>query len=204
MISTFFESITFLLILLNPFLVVVYLNDVMREVSTVTFLRVLIRAGIISASVFSLFSLMGGRLFTNILHADFASFQIFGGIIFLLIGLQFVFRGNSAIEGLRGESAYIAGAIAMPIMIGPGTISAAVWVGDRLPGMLAIVANFTAVAIMISVMMLLKLLHDYVRPRREPLIERYYEITGRITALVVGTIAIEMIMQGLENWSGVH
>jgi small neutral amino acid transporter SnatA (MarC family) len=41
-----------------------------------------------------------------------------------------------------------------------------------------------------------------VRPRREPLIQRYIEIAGRITALYIGTVAIEMIMQGIRAWLG--
>jgi hypothetical protein len=34
-------------------------------------------------------------------------------------------------------------------------------------------------------------------------LERYVEIAGRVMALVVGTFAIEMIMRGLETWSGI-
>ena len=63
---------------------------------------------------------------------EFVFFQIFGGIVFLLIGLQFVFRGPNAIEILRGEPDYLAGAFAMPVLIGPGTLSASVVVGNRL------------------------------------------------------------------------
>jgi multiple antibiotic resistance protein len=32
------------------------------------------------------------------------------------------------------------------------------------------------------------------------MLERYIEVAGRITALVVGTFALEMIMQGAEGW----
>ena len=59
-----------------------------------------------------------------------------------------------------------------------------------------------AVAVTILVIVLLKRLHDFVRPRNEKLIERYIEVMGRVTALVVGTFSIEMIMQGLAAWSG--
>jgi small neutral amino acid transporter SnatA (MarC family) len=31
-------------------------------------------------------------------------------------------------------------------------------------------------------------------------VERYIEATGRITALVVGTFAVEMILSGLNGW----
>jgi len=45
----------------------------------------------------------------------------------------------------------------------------------------------------------LKMVHDFARPRREVLIKRYIEIAGRITALVVGTVSVEMIMQGVRT-----
>jgi small neutral amino acid transporter SnatA (MarC family) len=133
-------------------------------------------------------------------QAEFASFQIFGGIIFLLIGLQFVFRGPLAIEILRGESDHLAGAIAMPVLIGPGTISASIIIGKRHDPLQACAAVFSAVVVCIMVMVILKAAHDFVRPKREPLIDRYIEITGRITALFVGTVSVEMIMQGLRTW----
>ena len=51
------------------------------------------------------------------MQAEFASFQIFGGVVFLLIGLQFVFRGPAAIEILNGKSEHLAGAIAMSVLL---------------------------------------------------------------------------------------
>lgn len=196
----FVKSSTFLLLLLNPFLVVVYLIDVVEKMSSGQFAAVMARASIISIGVFSTFAVLGDVVFASIIHAEFASFQIFGGIIFLLIGIQFVFKGNTAIEGLRGESTHIAGAIAMPIMIGPGTISASVVAGKNLAPWPAVLAVATAVVISVLVIVILKKVHDYVRPRNSRLVERYIEVAGRITALFVGTISVEMIMQGMSVW----
>ncbi|MDZ7722811.1 MAG: hypothetical protein U5R06_08350 [candidate division KSB1 bacterium] len=64
----------------------------------------------------------------------------------------------------------------------------------------AIVSAFIAVFLCIGTLLLLKKLHDYVKLRNEKLIERYIEVAGRITALVVGTFSIEMIMQGVRTW----
>lgn len=196
----FFRSTTLLLVLLNPFLVIVYLVDIVQKIDRARFYSVLIRAGVISAFVFCTFAILGDAVFSGIMQAQFASFQIFGGIIFLLIGTQFVFRGPAAIEILRGESKHIAGAIAMPVLIGPGTISASVVIGKRLEPLPACAAIVFALIVCLAVIALLKALHDHVRRRREELIERYIEIAGRITALFVGTIAIEMIMQGIRTW----
>ncbi len=194
------ESATLLLALLNPFLLVVYLVGPMKRLDRAQFQQVLIRAGIIAGAVFCAFAVLGDAIFTNVLQADFASFQIFGGIVFVLIGLQFVFKGPAAIEILQGEAAHISGAIAMPVLIGPGTISASVIIGKRLDPLLACSVVLIAVFVSLLIVLLLKTLHDYVLPRREALIERYIEVFGRISALYVGTVAIEMIMRGAETW----
>lgn len=195
-----FRSLALLLVLLNPFLVIIYLVDVVQKLDRKKFFYVLFRASIIASAVFCCFAILGDAIFSDFVNAEFASFQIFGGIIFLLIGLQFVFKGPNAIELLRGESEHLAGAIAMPILIGPGTISAAVLIGKRHDPVTACLVIVSAVFISTILIFLLKLLHDYVKPRKEPLIERYIEIAGRITALVVGTISIEMIMKGIQAW----
>lgn len=199
--TDFIKSTTLLLTLLNPFLVIIYLVDVVQKLKRKQFHRVLVRAALIAITVFSSFAIVGDTIFTGLMQVEFASFQIFGGIIFLLIGIQFVFRGPAAIEFLRGESNHIAGSIAMPVLIGPGTISASIVIGKRHDPLLACSIVVIAVVICLLVIAILKFLHDLVHPTREALIERYIEIAGRITALYVGTVAIDMIMQGLRTWA---
>ena len=197
----FIKSFLLLLMLLNPFLLIIYLVDLVQEMDFHAFLKVLIRASCISSAVFITFALLGDLIFEKLLQANFASFQIFGGIVFLTIGLQFVFKGPDAIKNLRGKPEHIAGAIAMPIMIGPGTVSASILAGRELPPVWAITSILLAIALVVAIMIGLKKVHDIVRTRNEPLIERYVEVAGRIVALVVGTYAIEMIMQGASVWA---
>lgn len=196
----FLNAVALLLALLNPFLVVTYLFDVIQKLDRATFRRVLVRAALIGGLVFCLFALAGSAVFSQVFQTQFASFQIFGGIVFLLIGLQFVFRGPTAIEMLRGESEHLSGAIAMPVLIGPGTLSASVVIGERLPKAWACGAIVTAMVISISTILVLKYLHDHVRKSREALVERYIAVAGRVTALYVGTVSIDMIMSGLLTW----
>ncbi len=195
------RSFGLMLVLLNPFLVIVYLVDVVSKLERRQFIRVLIRAGIISAIVFCGFALLGDAVFSTLVQAHFASFQIFGGVVFLIIGLQFVFKGPTAIEMLRGESKHLAGSIAMPVLIGPGTISASIIIGERHSFGIACATIIAAVVISVLVMLAMKAVHDYVLPRNEDLVDRYIAIAGRITALFVGTISIEMIMTGLLAWA---
>lgn len=197
----YIQSATLLLILLNPFLVIIYLVDMVEKLGQKEFARVLIRAGLIATAVFCCFAVLGDAIFSRIVHAEFASFQIFGGVVLLLIGLQFVFRGPTAIEVLRGESEHLAGAIAMPVLIGPGTISASVILGNRHEPLAACIVAAAAVTTSITLMLVLKAGHDYVRPRNARLVQRYMEVAGRITALYVGTVSVDMIMQGVRTWA---
>ena len=198
--SELLRSTLLLLVLLNPFLVIVYLIDIVQKLDQKQFRQVLFRAGIIASLAFCSFAILGDAIFTNLFQVEFASFQIFGGVIFLLIGVQFIFKGPGAIEILRGESKHIAGAIAMPVLIGPGTISASVVIGKRSDVLLACIAVILAVFLCLLTIIILKYIHDKVRTKNEELVQRYFDIAGRITALFVGTVAIEMIMNGIKTW----
>jgi len=194
------QSSSLLLALLNPFLVIVYLIDPVQKLSHKRFRQVLVGAGTIATAVFCCFAIVGEVIFSNLFRAQFASFQIFGGVIFLLIGIQFVFQGPTAIALLRGDSKNLASSIAMPVLIGPGTISASVLMGRQYPPLIACAAVVCAVAISVGIVILLKGLHDVVRPQREPLVEQYIEVMGRVAALYAGTVAVDMIMQGIRSW----
>jgi multiple antibiotic resistance protein len=189
-----------LFVLLNPFLLAIYLLNLVRDLDLRTFVRVVSAGAFIAAAVFFPFAWLGDRIFTNVLQARFAAFLVFGGIVFLIIGLRFVFEGPQAIEMLSGPPARLAGAIAMPFMVGPGTVNAAVLAGSRMHLFSACVAIAAALAATVAILILLKLLHDWARGRSASVVERYVSIAGRISALVVGTLAVEMIFQGIEQW----
>jgi len=198
----FVRTTLLMFLLLNPFLLIVYLLDLVRDLDKKTFSVTLIRAGIISFGVFVAFCTLGNLLFERILQAKFASFQVFGGVIFLIIGIRFVFMGDDALATLRGNPKHLAGAVAMPIMIGPGTVSASVLAGRRLDTLPAILSILVAITSSVLLMLALKWAHDYLRPRNTELVERYVEIAGKVAAMVVGTFSIEMIFQGIKSWYG--
>lgn len=191
-------SLTMLMILLlNPFLIIIYLIDLVQETDLKQFSKIIFRASLISMIIFIVFAFAGDYIFANILQIRFSSFLIFGGLIFLFIGIKFVFHGNKAIEMLRGAPEHITGAIVMPIMIGPGTISASVICGKQLKGIYILFPIIISIIIFSSILIILKVTHDSVKSKNEKLVERYIEITGRVTALVIGSYAIEMISDGV-------
>lgn len=198
--NQFIDSIVLLAVLFNPFLMSAYLHNVMSELSAGIFFSVLLRAFLISGMVFCLFAVGGDQLFTQILQVRFAAFLVFGGIVFLIIALRYMVSGAKMIEVLRGPPEHLAGSLAMPFMIGPGTVSASVLIGSRLTLLMAFLAIACALVISCVFLMVAKLLYDYVKTRNEAIVQRYLEISGRVAALLVGTIAVDMIMRGIDLW----
>jgi len=196
----FIKSLTLFLVLFNPFLMSIYLQDLIQELDQRTFFRVLVRASMISGAVFILFAWGGEAIFTNVLQVEFASFLIFGGVVIFLIAVQMMFSGSEAIRRLRGGNpAHISGSIAMPFMIGPGTISASVVTGKILVWPLVPAAIVLSLLLTVAMLVFLKLGFDRIRLSKADLLERYIDIAGRAGALLTGTIGVHMVMQGIRQ-----
>ncbi|MGF1492072.1 MAG: MarC family protein [Microcoleaceae cyanobacterium] len=194
----FIRSSIFLFVLLNPFLMSIYLIRLIQELQIDVFADVLIRGAAISAIVFVLFAWTGDIIFTQILQVGLESFLIFGGIIFLVIGLQFFFNGDQAIGRLRGDVKNLPVTIALPYMVGPGTISASILLGSRLSLVLSALSIVLTLTSAVMGILILKLVHDLVKQRKEAIVDRYVDIAGRTSALIIGTFAIDLILKGIN------
>lgn len=198
--SAYVSTFTLLLVILNPFALSVYLFEVLREHSFKLIAAMLLRALAIAGVVLSAFAVGGERMLTDLLHVRFFAFQVFGGIVFLIIGLKFILEGSQTVSLLRGEPAHLVGTVAMPFLIGPGTISAAALAGVKHDAGIGVVIVFSALAATGIVLMLLKLFFDRLKDRNAALLERYAEIAGRVSGFLAGSISIEMIATGIESW----
>ncbi len=194
------QTVTLLLVLLNPFALSVYLFEILREHPVKRIAGLLIRAAVIAGVVFFCFAIAGERLLTDLLHVRFFTFQIFGGVIFLLIGVKFVMQGASALTLIRGEPEQLAGTVAMPFLIGPGTISASALAGVRLGPVVAFASIAGALLVTVGLLLGLKLGFDQIRQRNALLLERYAEAAGRVSGVIAGTMSLEMIASGVEGW----
>jgi len=196
----FFESTSLLMVLLNPFLMSIYLLDLIETLEDRVFISTLVRGASIASVVFCAFAVGGDAIFSDVLQVRFASFLIFGGILFLQIGLRFALQGTSTLVQLRGAPEHIAGSIAMPFMVGPGTVSASVLAGARLPIAWALAAVTLAMFVIVCGLILLKLVHTRIKQHHAGLLDRYVDVVGRACALLIGTIAIDMILTGVDLW----
>ena len=196
--DVFIKSSWLLYMLLYPFLMSVYLSGLINNFDKASFSMIMRRAHLIALGVFGACGLAGEKLFLTVFNVRFSSFLIFGGIVFLLIGIKSVFQGTTALIETRGEPAHISGAAAMPFMIGPGTVSASIMAGEHQNWIMTLLAITAALTLSFLSILLFKYLLDAVRRHNESLLQRYMEITGKIIALFTGTYAIEMIVKGSE------
>ncbi|MDH5751443.1 MAG: MarC family protein [Deltaproteobacteria bacterium] len=198
--SLFFKSTILFFILLNPFLMSIYLLEIIQGVSRIDFAKILTRATVISILTFSLFVVGGDAVFTELFQVRFESFQIFGGLIFLFIGLKYVFEGSEAIRLIRGDAAHIAGSVAMPFMIGPGTIWASVLSGNTLGPTMGLLSMAVGVITAVCGLFAFKIVYDRMLTRNHSLFERYVDVIGRVSSLWIGAISVQMILSGFKGW----
>ena len=198
-LEDFLKPTALLAVLLNPFLMSIYLLDMIESLDPATFGRTVARGSLIASIAFALFALGGDAIFSDVLQVRFASFLIFGGILFLLIGLRLAQSGPRALGELRGPPEHLAGSVAMPFMIGPGTVSASVLIGARLPPLWALLSIACAMIATLLGLVVVKAVHSRVRDRQAHLVERYVDIVARASALLVGTIAVDMVLSGLSR-----
>ena len=195
--SPYIQTFILFFSLLNPFLMSVYMIGLIRHAETKSFNKGLIQGALIAYIAFILFAWGGEAIFNKYLNVRFESFQIFGGLIFLVIGYRFVFQGADTIGEMRGAPEHLAGTIAMPFMIGPGTISAAVVTGMKMNLLAAAAVIGLTLFVTCSILILMKFSHDHLRYKHSKHIDRYFDIVGRLAALLIGTIAVDMIVTGV-------
>ena len=199
MSSPFISTFILFFSLLNPFLMSIYMIGLIRHTDTKVFNKALIQGGLIAYVVFLLFAWGGEAIFNRYLNVKFESFLIFGGLIFLVIGYRYVFQGADTIGEMRGAPEHLAGTVAMPFMIGPGTISAAVVTGMSMSLVEAAIVIALVLFLTCSVLIAMKFSHDHLRYKHAKYIDRYFDIVGRLAALLIGTIAVDMIVNGVTR-----
>jgi multiple antibiotic resistance protein len=193
------SSILPFLAILNPFALCLYLAGVMDDLESGVFVKVLLRASVISLIVFWIFALVGEPLLVEFLSVRPEALRIFGGIVFFIIAYNYVTRGYKATEILRGSLEELPSAIALPFMIGAGTITEAILLGKRQGPYLAMFLLFFGLFTGFMVVIGFKLAKDSLKGERERVFIRYVNILSRINGLLIGAISTDMVISGIKT-----
>jgi len=187
------------LAILNPFALRLYLAGVMDDLESRIFVKVLFWASLISLVVFWVSAIMGEPLLVEFVGVRPEALRIFGGIIFFVIAYNYVTRGYRATEVLRGSLEELPSAIALPFMIGAGTITEAILLGKRHGPYLSMFLLFLGLCVCFIVVVGFKLVKDCLKGEREKVFERYVNILSRINGLLIGAISADMVVSGIRK-----
>ncbi len=195
-----FSYVLAFLVMLNPFALFVYVKNVREELPDSDYYRVLIKANIQSFIIYSIFAVTGGFLFYHVFRINFESFRIFGGIVLFALGLVIIIQGRKSVITLKGNLDDIASEVAIPFIVGPGSITVSIIIGNEFPTpfdigiiALAMIINFYVVYIL-SVMRK-RLLHDSARKNFDKKLGLYLRLNG----FFIGSIGVNMIITGINN-----
>jgi multiple antibiotic resistance protein len=191
------ESFVRFVAILNPFALCLYLTSVMDELASNQFAKVLLRACIISLTVFWFFGLTGESLLIAVLNIRPEALRVFGGAVFFVVAYNYIVKGARAAQILRGSLDELPSAIAVPFMIGAGTITQAILVGKNCSAIGTIVVLFVRVLLSFFVVLAFKFLKERITGDRERVFERYVNILTRLNGLLIGAISTEMIVSGI-------
>ena len=197
--NNFIQETLFLVTIINPIGIFMYLAPVRQNLSERDFLRVLFKATIISLSINLIFTFGGEWMFRTMLKIDFNSFRIFGGIVLLSISLMSIIHGGRALINIRGSLDDLASEIAMPFMTGVGTISVCILLGSKMSVSGAAAANLTAAAVAFTVVGTLAVIRYHLSDRITIAFDKILGIFIRINGFFMGAFGVEMIKTGILN-----
>jgi multiple antibiotic resistance protein len=186
--------------MINPFALFLYLNPVMRALNDVDFRKVIIKAGAISFAVLMIFLLLGEVIFSTVLKIRFESFRIFGGIVLFSFAYMYIVKGQKALLTLKENLDDLASEIALPFMVGAGTISLTLVVSEQFEEIMGTLIVAISVAMCVLTILFLKQFRRGLKKERlKVAFDKNMEILIRLNGFFVGAIGIDMIRSGIQS-----
>lgn len=195
------DAVLAFLAILNPFALFLYLRPTMKDLPTFEYSEAIIKASMISLAIFLLFAIMHDVIFGIIFNIDFESFRIFGGIVIFAFAFLFIVRGQKAFIQLKGSVDDLASEIALPYMVGAGTISLSILMREDYGLFAAGIMLVLIIAIHTAIVIGLHVLRRGIdhKPGRAAF-DHVMEIMLRISGFFLGAIGVDMILVGLRTF----
>lgn len=194
------SSIIEILVMLNPFALFLYLGPIRKDLSHKNFMRVIFKATLISFAICLAFFFLGDSIFRKVFQIDFESFRIFGGIIIFSYAYFFIVRGQKALIMIKENLDDLASEIALPFMVGAGTISLSILLSQKhsmLIGSLSLVIIFS---VNFLTLFMLKRFRDMIEGKKfKTAFDKNMEVLLRLNGFFIGAIGINMVLTGINN-----
>ena len=193
------ELIAYFLALMNPFALFIYTLPLLKEFEMHDYVTIIVRATAISWAIYIFFAIVGLYVFNEVLNLNFNSFRIFGGLVLISFALSFILQGKESMVSTKGELSKIASEVALPFMVGAGTIALSVVVGERLGPFQGSVVITTVMAITALMVIGLAVFRLSLKKRMRIVLDKNLEILLRINGFIVGAFGVDLIVIGIRN-----
>ena len=189
-----------LLVMLNPFAIFLYIEPIRKALDYKNLIKVIFKASLISFIILILFFLFGNAFFENYLKINFESFRIFGGFIIIVFAFQYIMKGKEALISMKEDLDDLASEIALPFMVGAGTISVSILMSKSLNifvGFFVMALVFILNFIILISLINLRMLID--KKKFKIAFDKNMGILIRLNGFFIGAIGVDMIITSLKN-----
>lgn len=194
-----FKYIISFLVLINPIVTFIYLQPVIRRLEHQNLRAVIAQGSYVAFIVFWIFSLFGNAFFKDVLQIHFDSFRIFGGLIIAYFAFAMIAQGRTSLITYDEDHSSIANQVAMPLLIGAGTISLSIIIGQRYnPLMSAIILAIVLLVNYLAIILLIAFRTSILNYFKKDF-DNYMEAILRLFAFFAGAIGIDMIVTGIQH-----
>ncbi len=195
---SFPQAVFSFLIFMNPVALFLYLLPLKKESDLPHFANIVARATLIAAVIYIIFAVSGERFF-QLLNVNFEAFRIFGGMVVASLSLIFIIKGKKSFITTRGELNKIAAEIALPFMVGAGSITLSIIIGRKLGAAQASFAICVVMLLTFIIIVALAAIRSSFKPTFQAVFDQNAEILLRINSFIIGAIGVDLIVTGFKN-----
>jgi multiple antibiotic resistance protein len=193
-VRTLTEAV-FFIALVNPISKVFILTAATREFGVSELRSVATRSTLVALAILLLLAIGGSYVLTSWFHVQVYSLRVAGGVLLFVIGLQALMKGHffEVTEGQNMSDISIV-PLASPMIAGPATITAAISETAQLGFSISGPAIVIALAVNFGFMLLALRIGGFLN--------RFHLMSAliRITGLLVASIAVQMVLEGIQSW----
>lgn len=194
------DDIIPILVMINPIGLFIYLTPIRKALSHKDYLKVVLKATIISFFILLLFFFFGNFLLQVVFRINFESFRIFGGILIFSFAYLFLIKGQKALIRVKVDLDDMASEIALPFMVGAGSISLTMLLSYKVQQSYGVIVLIVTLLLALLIILLLTIFRDRLPNRTLKIgFDKNMEILLRLNGFFIGAIGINMVLSGITN-----
>ena len=194
-IKLFISSLVAFFVLINPLQKVLVMNTLQKQFTMKQLHYIAFKSSFAAMLILLFFLLLGDLVFNYVFHIQLYAFRITCGLVLIINGLAGLQQGVFfKVDDKIKIDDLTAVPIAMPMIAGPATITAAVTFSAHYGRVNTILSIIIALALNMGIILF--------APKIGKFLTRYNFLNAliRITGLIVATIGLQMIFDGATDF----